>query len=249
MEGVHITRSRRKSIELSIDDNLQIAVKAPLWVTDRAIDHFIAQKADWISRQKAAKVAYLQAHPPLTEAEVEALRRRAKAVNFGIVYGMSAFSLSQDIHVTVAEAKDYMERYFATYPGVKQYMTDIVEKAKEQGYVETLYHRRRALPELKSSNFIQRSFGERVALNMPIQGTAADIMKLAMLRVYDRLRRENLQARLIMQVHDELIVECPEAEQEAVEKLLRQEMEQVAALSVPLIAEAHSGKNWLDAKG
>ena len=187
-------------------------------------------------------------HVPESEVTHQ-MRSRAKAVNFGIVYGMSAFSLSQDIHVTVAEAKDYMERYFATYPGVKQYMTDIVEKAKEQGYVETLYHRRRALPELKSSNFIQRSFGERVALNMPIQGTAADIMKLAMLWVYDRLRRENLQARLIMQVHDELIVECPEAEQEAVEKLLRQEMEQVTALAVPLTAEAHSGKNWLDAKG
>ena len=187
-------------------------------------------------------------HVPESEVTHQ-MRSRAKAVNFGIVYGMSAFYLSQDIHVTVAEAKDYMERYFATYPGVKQYMTDIVEKAKEQGYVETLYHRRRALPELKSSNFIQRSFGERVALNMPIQGTAADIMKLAMLRVYDRLRRENLQARLIMQVHDELIVECPEAEREAVEKLLRQEMEQVAALAVPLTAEAHSGKNWLDAKG
>ena len=187
-------------------------------------------------------------HVPESEVTHQ-MRSRAKAVNFGIVYGMSAFSLSQDIHVTVAEAKDYMERYFATYPGVKQYMTDIVEKAKEQGYVETLYHRRRALPELKSSNFIQRSFGERVALNMPIQGTAADIMKLAMLRVYDRLRREGLQARLIMQVHDELIVECPEEEREAVEKLLRQEMEQVAALAVPLTAEAHSGKNWLDAKG
>ena len=187
-------------------------------------------------------------HVPESEVTHQ-MRSRAKAVNFGIVYGMSAFSLSQDIHVTVAEAKDYMERYFATYPGVKQYMTDIVEKAKEQGYVETLYHRRRALPELKSSNFIQRSFGERVALNMPIQGTAADIMKLAMLRVYDRLRRENLQARLIMQVHDELIVECPEAEQEAVEKLLRQEMEQVTALAVPLTAEAHSGKYWLDAIG
>ncbi len=187
-------------------------------------------------------------HVPETEVTHQ-MRSRAKAVNFGIVYGMSAFSLSQDIHVTVAEAKDYMERYFATYPGVKQYMTDIVEKAKEQGYVETLYHRRRALPELKSANFVQRSFGERVALNMPIQGTAADIMKLAMLRVYDRLRREGLQARLIMQVHDELIVECPETEQETVEKLLRQEMEQVAALAVPLTAEAHSGKNWLDAKG
>ena len=184
------------------------------------------------------------------EAEVtHQMRSRAKAVNFGIVYGMSAFSLSQDIHVTVAEAKDYMERYFATYPGVRQYMTDVVERAREQGFVETLYHRRRALPELKSSNFIQRSFGERVALNMPIQGTAADVMKLAMLRVHDRIRREGLQARLIMQVHDELIVECPEGEQQAVETLLRQEMEQVAALAVPLTAEAHSGKNWREAKG
>ena len=210
---------------------------------DEAMQHAFLSGADFHT-VTAARVF----HVP--EAEVtHQMRSRAKAVNFGIVYGMSAFSLSQDIHVTVAEAKDYMERYFATYPGVKQYMTDIVEKAKEQGYVETLYHRRRALPELKSSNFIQRSFGERVALNMPIQGTAADIMKLAMLRVYDRLRRENLQARLIMQVHDELIVECPEAEREAVEKLLRQEMEQVAALAVPLTAEAHSGKNWLDAKG
>ena len=184
------------------------------------------------------------------EAEVtHQMRSRAKAVNFGIVYGMSAFSLSQDIHVTVAEAKDYMERYFATYPGVRQYMTDVVERAREQGFVETLYHRRRALPELKSSNFVQRSFGERVALNMPIQGTAADVMKLAMLRVHDRIRREGLQARLIMQVHDELIVECPEREQQAVETLLRQEMEQVAALAVPLTAEAHSGKNWREAKG
>ena len=184
------------------------------------------------------------------EAEVtHQMRSRAKAVNFGIVYGMSAFSLSQDIHVTVAEAKDYMERYFATYPGVRQYMTDVVERAREQGFVETLYHRRRTLPELKSSNFIQRSFGERVALNMPIQGTAADVMKLAMLRVHDRIRREGLQARLIMQVHDELIVECPEGEQQAVETLLRQEMEQVAALAVPLTAEAHSGKNWREAKG
>ena len=184
------------------------------------------------------------------EAEVtHQMRSRAKAVNFGIVYGMSAFSLSQDIHVTVAEAKDYMERYFATYPGVRQYMTDVVERAREQGFVETLYHRRRTLPELKSANFVQRSFGERVALNMPIQGTAADVMKLAMLRVHDRIRREGLQARLIMQVHDELIVECPEREQQAVETLLRQEMEQVAALAVPLTAEAHSGKNWREAKG
>jgi DNA polymerase-1 len=177
------------------------------------------------------------------------MRSRAKAVNFGIVYGISAFSLSQDIGVTVQEAKEYMDRYFATYTGVKQYMTDVVDKAREQGYVETLWHRRRALPELKSSNFNMRSFGERVALNMPIQGTAADIIKLAMVRVHSRLAREGLAARLIMQVHDELIVECPEEEVPRVEALLQQEMQGVAELSVPLLAEAHTGRNWLAAKG
>ena len=177
------------------------------------------------------------------------MRSRAKAVNFGIVYGISAFSLSQDIGVTVQEAKEYMDRYFATYTGVKQYMTDVVDKAREQGYVETLWHRRRALPELKSSNFNMRSFGERVALNMPIQGTAADIIKLTMVRVHSRLAREGLAARLIMQVHDELIVECPEEEAPRVEALLQQEMQGVAELSVPLLAEAHTGRNWLAAKG
>ena len=177
------------------------------------------------------------------------MRSRAKAVNFGIVYGISAFSLSQDIGVTVQEAKEYMDRYFATYTGVKQYMTDVVDKAREQGYVETLWHRRRALPELKSSNFNMRSFGERVALNMPIQGTAADIIKLAMVRVHSRLAREGLAARLIMQVHDELIGECPEEEVPRVEALLQQEMQGVAELSVPLLAEAHTGRNWLAAKG
>ncbi|MBR5216777.1 MAG: DNA polymerase I, partial [Oscillospiraceae bacterium] len=176
------------------------------------------------------------------------MRSSAKAVNFGIVYGISAFSLSQDIGVTVAEAKDYMERYFATYTGVKAYMEQVVEEARERGFVETLLHRRRALPELKSSNFNLRSFGERVALNMPIQGTAADIIKLAMVRVADRLQAEKLRARLIMQVHDELIVECPAEEQQRVEQLLAEEMEAVMTLAVPLIAEAHSGRNWLEAK-
>ena len=177
------------------------------------------------------------------------MRSSAKAVNFGIVYGISAFSLSQDIGVTVAEAKEYMQRYFDTYQGVRNYMTEIVDKAREQGYVETLMHRRRNLPELKSSNFNMRSFGERVALNMPIQGTAADLIKLAMVRVENRLRREGLAAKLIMQVHDELIVECPEAEQEQVKRLLEEEMSGVMQLSVPLPAEAHSGKTWLAAKG
>lgn len=177
------------------------------------------------------------------------MRSRAKAVNFGIVYGISAFSLSQDIGVTVQEAKEYMDRYFATYTGVRQYMEQVVSQARERGYVETLWHRRRALPELKSSNFNMRSFGERVALNMPIQGTAADIIKLAMVRVHRRLAREGLAARLIMQVHDELIVECPEEEAPRVEALLQQEMQGVAELSVPLLAEAHTGRNWLAAKG
>ena len=176
------------------------------------------------------------------------MRRRAKAVNFGIVYGISAFSLSQDIGVTVAEARDYMDRYFATYPGVAQYMTDVVERAKEKGYVETLLHRRRGLPEVRASNHNMRAFGERVALNMPMQGAAADTIKLAMVRVHDRLKAEKLQAKLIMQVHDELIVECPANEQETVERVLREEMERVAELKVPLIAEAHSGSDWFSAK-
>ncbi len=191
----------------------------------------------------AAKVFHL---PP--EQVTPELRRRAKAVNFGVVYGISAFSLAQDIGVTVQEAKDYMERYFATYTGVRQYMTDVVARAERDGFVETPMHRRRALPELKSSNHNLREFGKRVALNMPVQGTAADIMKLAMVRVHRRLKREGLRARLLMQVHDELIVECPASEREQVERLLTEEMEQAASLSVPLIAEAHSGKNWLAAK-
>ena len=176
------------------------------------------------------------------------MRRRAKAVNFGIVYGISAFSLSQDIGSTVAEAKAYMEAYFATFPGVRKYMDTVVEKARETGFVETLFHRRRDLPELTSSNRNLRAFGERVALNMPIQGTAADIMKLAMIAVWRRLKDDLPQARLVLQVHDELIVECPEADAPEVARILAEEMERVATLSVPLTAEAHWGKNWLEAK-
>ena len=177
------------------------------------------------------------------------MRRRAKAVNFGIVYGISAFSLAQDIGVSVYEAKEYIQNYLDRFSGVRRYMTEIVEKAKAQGYVETLMHRRRDLPELTASNFATRSFGERVALNMPIQGTAADVMKLAMVRVHDRLRREAPEAKLLLQVHDELIVECPEAMAEQAARLLTEEMEGVMQLSVPLVAEAHWGKNWLEAKG
>ena len=177
------------------------------------------------------------------------MRSRAKAVNFGIVYGIGAFSLSKDIGVTRGEADHYIREYLAHYDGVDRYMKQVVDEAKEKGYVETMFGRRRYLPELTSSNFNLRSFGERVARNMPIQGAAADIIKIAMIRVEDRLAREQLRARLILQVHDELIVEAPEEEAERVAVLLREEMEGAVHLSVPLTAEAKTGKTWFDAKG
>ncbi len=183
---------------------------------------------------------------PLSEV-TPTLRSRAKAVNFGIVYGISAFSLAQDIGVYPNEAKAYMEAYLSKYHGVREYMEHIKEQAKQDGYVKTLYGRRREMPELKSSNFNIRSFGERVALNMPIQGTAADIIKIAMVRVYERLAGERLQAKLLLQVHDELIVECPEAEAEQVSRILKEEMENAAHLAVPLTAEVHTGHSWAEA--
>jgi DNA polymerase-1 len=175
------------------------------------------------------------------------MRRSAKAVNFGIVYGISPFSLSQDIKVTVAEAKEYMDKYFAHYAGVKAYMEDVVTQAKACGYVTTLMGRRRWVPELASSNFNTRAFGERVALNAPIQGTAADIIKLAMIRVRDRLLAEGLEGQLVLQVHDELIVECPQSEVEAVRRLVQEEMESVLSLPVTLLAETAAGKTWAEA--
>ena len=183
---------------------------------------------------------------PLSEV-TPTLRSRAKAVNFGIVYGISAFSLAQDIGVYPNEAKAYMEAYLAKYHGVRTYMERIKEQAKQNGYVTTLYGRRREMPELRSANFNIRSFGERVALNMPIQGTAADIIKLAMVRVYERLEKEGLEAKLLLQVHDELIVECPETEAERVSLLLKEEMEHAAQLSVPLTADVHTGHSWAEA--
>ena len=181
-------------------------------------------------------------------AEVTPLQRsHAKAVNFGIVYGISAFSLAQDIGVFQSEAKAYMDSYFAKYHGVRAYMTRVVEQAKADGYVTTLFGRRRDLPELKSSNFNLRSFGERVALNMPIQGTAADIIKAAMVRVDARMRAEKLQARLLLQVHDELIVECPAEEAETVKAILVDEMEHVVDYRVPLLVDAKIGTSWAEA--
>ena len=176
------------------------------------------------------------------------MRRHAKAVNFGIVYGISEFSLSEDIGVSRKEARQYIDNYLAHYAGVRAYMHDIVEQAKKDGYVTTLFGRRRDLPELKSSNFNIRSFGERVALNTPIQGTAADIIKLAMLRVDAALRKKKLKARLVLQVHDELIVECPLKEAEQVKQIVTAEMEHVVQLHVPLLADAKSGASWYEAK-
>lgn len=183
---------------------------------------------------------------PLAEV-TPAQRSSAKAVNFGIVYGISAFSLAQDIKVSPAEARAYIDAYMQKYHGVREYMDRVIAEAKERGYVETLFGRRRPVPELKASNFNTRSFGERVARNMPIQGTAADIIKLAMVNVRRRLCAEGMEARLILQVHDELIAECPEREAERVAALLEEEMERAVTLSVPLTAEAHSGHSWAEA--
>ena len=176
------------------------------------------------------------------------MRRRAKAVNFGIVYGISRFALAEDIGVSRKEADDYMNQYFATYSGVRNYMDSIVKTAKAQGYVSTIMGRRRYLPELESPVFNVRAFGERVALNAPIQGSSADIIKLAMVNVFRRLRREGLKAKLILQIHDELIIEAPVAEAERTGRLLREEMEHAMQLSVPLTAEVSEGRNWAEAK-
>ena len=176
------------------------------------------------------------------------LRRSAKAVNFGIVYGISAFGLSQDLNITRKEANEYIERYFATYPGIKTYLDGNVAFAKEHGYVKTLYGRIRPIPELSSSNFMQRSFGERAAMNSSIQGTAADIIKIAMIRVSRRLREEQLSSRLILQIHDELLIETKEEETEEVYRILKEEMMGAADLSVPLVVDIEKGKTWYEAK-
>ena len=186
-------------------------------------------------------------HVPLNEV-TKYQRSAAKAVNFGIVYGESAFGLAEGLGISRKEANSYIADYFATYPGVKQFLDRQVADAKNNGFVTTLFGRRRPVPELKSSNFMQRSFGERVAMNSPIQGTAADIIKMAMLRVYDRLRAEGLRSRLILQVHDELIIEAPTGELDAVHRIMNEEMTHAAELSVPLEIDMHDGATWYDAK-
>ena len=186
-------------------------------------------------------------HVPLSEV-TPLMRRNAKAVNFGIVYGISAFGLSEDLSISRKQATEYIEQYFATYPKVKAFLDKLVSDAKKKGYTETLFGRRRPMPELKASGFMQRSFGERVAMNAPIQGTAADIIKLAMIKVVKRLQEENCRARLILQVHDELILEAPEEEKEKVSAILAEEMQNAAQLKVRLEVDLHTGKSWFDAK-
>ena len=182
------------------------------------------------------------------EAVTREMRSAAKAVNFGIVYGISDFGLARNIGVSRREAAEFIERYFSRYPGVKRYMDEQVRLGREQGYVTTLFGRRRYLPELESSVYTMRAFGERAAMNSPIQGTAADIIKLAMIRVHDALKARGLRARLILQVHDELIVEAPIDELDAVRALLLDGMESVVHLSVPLKAELSTGGNWNECK-
>ncbi len=186
-------------------------------------------------------------HVPLDEV-TSLQRRNAKAVNFGIVYGISSFGLSQGLSISRKEAKEYIDRYFETYPQVKVFLEQLVEDAKKNGYVTTMFGRRRPVPELQSTNFMQRSFGERVAMNAPIQGTAADIIKIAMIRVHDRLEEEKLQSRLLLQVHDELLIEAYEDEVERVEAILSEEMRAAAVLAVKLEIDMHTGSSWYEAK-
>ncbi len=196
-----------------------------------------------IHRITASKVF----HTPFEEV-TDLQRRNAKAVNFGIVYGISSFGLSQDLSISKKEAAEYIEQYFETYPDVKRFLDTTVEDAKKNGYVTTMYGRRRPIPELSSGNFMQRSFGERVAMNSPIQGTAADIMKIAMIRVWERLHKEGLCSRLILQVHDELLIETFAGEEEQVRGILTQEMQNAADLAVRLEIDLHMGSDWYEAK-
>ncbi len=201
------------------------------------------REAEDIHRLTASQVF----HTPYDEV-TPLQRSNAKAVNFGIVYGISSFGLGQDLNISRKEAEEYINRYFETYPKIKQYLDSLVEEAKTKGYVTTLFGRRRPVPEIASSNFMQRSFGERIAMNSPVQGTAADIMKIAMIRVDARLKKDNSKAKIVLQVHDELLIETPANEAEYVKKILREEMEAAADISVPLEVSVSTGTDWYETK-
>ncbi len=220
---------------------IELRVLAHLSGDERLIEAY--RNAEDIHRMTASQVF----HVPFEEV-TELQRRNAKAVNFGIVYGISSFGLSQDLSISKKEAAAYMERYFEAYPVMHAYLTGLVEQAKNDGFVRTMFGRLRPIPELRSSNFMQRSFGERVAMNSPIQGSAADIIKIAMIRVHDKLKETNKKSRLILQVHDELLLEVAKDELEEVSALLREEMEHATDLKVKLEVDMHTGNNWYEAK-
>ena len=220
---------------------IELRVLAHMSGDEQLIDAY-RQEED-IHRITASKVF----HTPF-EKVTDLQRRNAKAVNFGIVYGISSFGLSQDLSISKKEAAQYIEQYFATYPKVKEFIDQLVTDAKEKGYTETMFGRRRPIPELASSNFMQRSFGERVAMNAPIQGTAADIIKIAMIKVWKALKEEGLKSRLILQVHDELLIETVLEEEERVQEILTENMKSAADLAVTLEIDLHTGKNWYEAK-
>ncbi len=218
---------------------IELRVLAHIANDENLIDTFI--KDQDIHRRTASEIFGVS-----MDDVTPTMRNDAKAVNFGIVYGISDFGLSQNLNIPVNKAKEYIENYLNKYPSIKQYMKDIVEEGKEKGYVLTLLHRRRYLPELKSSNFNVRSFGERIAMNTPIQGSAADIIKVAMVKIYKKLKEGNFKARLILQVHDELIIECPREEMETVTKILKESMENAIKISVPLKVDLSYANNWYD---
>ena len=196
-----------------------------------------------IHKQAASKVFGI----PVTEVTKEQ-RSSAKAVNFGIVYGISEFGLGEQLGISRSKAKEYIEQYLTEYSGVRKFMQDSIQKAKETGYSTTMFGRRREIKELKSNNYMVRQFGERAAMNTPVQGTAADIMKIAMIKVYNELKNKNLKTKIVLQVHDEMMLEAPIEEKEEVKKLLKQCMEEAANLKVPLIAEISEANNWYDCK-
>ena len=220
---------------------IELRVLASMSGDERLIEAYRSH-AD-IHRTTASQVF----HIPFEEV-TDLQRRNAKAVNFGIVYGISSFGLSEDLSISRKEAAAYIEQYFETYPQVKQFIDSLVKEAKKNGYAVTLYGRRRPVPELFSSNFMQRSFGERVAMNSPIQGTAADIIKIAMIRVFERLKKEGLKSKLILQVHDELLIETALEEEEQVRMILEEEMVHASSLAVELEIDLHVGNNWYEAK-
>ena len=196
-----------------------------------------------IHKQVASKVFNV----PLEEVTKEQ-RTAAKAVNFGIVYGISGFGLAEQLKIGRKKAEQYIDQYLEKYGGVKQFMDNIVDQAKQQGFVETLFHRRRYIPELSSNNYMVRQFGSRAAMNTPIQGTAADIMKIAMIKVFDKLEEEKLDAKIILQIHDELLIECKVEEKEKVKQILKSSMENATKLSIPLEVEVSEADNWYDVK-